>query len=103
MLIQQVPVVFGVGAAIWRHQPGERGNFRMDGGLRPGLEALEVSRNDFRHGQAMLLRLPLEELNFLAGQADCQCGVRHKSNMLRALQTYPDSPFGQAASLNPEP
>ena len=33
MLVQQVPVVFGLGVGIRRHQPGERSNFRMDGRL----------------------------------------------------------------------
>ena len=81
VLVQQVPVVFGLGVGIRRNQPGERRNFRMDGWLRAGLEAVQVSGNDFGRGQAMLLRVFLEELNFLAGQVDCQCRCWHSSRM----------------------
>ena len=59
MFIQQVPVVFSLGVGLRRRQPCQPGNLRMDGWLPAGLQPVQITGNDFRRGQPVLLRVPL--------------------------------------------
>jgi len=67
VLVEQVPVVFGLDIAIGRYQPADGCNLRMDG--RPGacLETLNISANNFGHAYTVFASVSLQELDLVCG------------------------------------